>query len=324
MAHDPAAGQARRSVPPGAGAGAGAASAAGAVRELFDPPVLELAEVVPDSGEHGSLVFRVRTAREHVIARTFRLPEATGPFWGTLRTLFGTNPLDVSEVVAAHRLLGPVSPIPVPGVLRVRTAGSRGWVVVELMPGSRLRTFAELSDGGLAEFGRSLAGIHARASGSLGTPSGSVRFAPGAFPGRLAAVLRGAAGKRAGGTGPGSGGDSGWEAVAAAAAALPPPEAGVPVMPDISPGQFLRRRGRITAMVDVDAYVLGPRELDLVFLEFFVDDRAAALIARGYRDVLPFPRLARVRAVYRRLGRLLRIREDLGPGEWPAWPEFFR
>ena len=70
----------------------------------------------------------------------------------------------------------------------------------------------------------------------------------------------------------------------AAAAELMPPTEGALVLADIFPPQFLHEDGRIVAMIDIDAYVVGPRELDFVCLEYFVDERAAQLIAGGYRE----------------------------------------
>lgn len=104
---------------------------------------------------------------------------------------------------------------------------------------------------------------------------------------------------------------------------LPPPASGALVLADIAPWQFLLRDGKAAALIDVDAYVVGPRELELVFLEYFVDDRAARLIATGYRELGVLPPLAAVRPIYRLLGYLLTILPDIDLDTWMAWPTRF-
>lgn len=82
------------------------------LQELFDAPILEQVELDPGFADHGSSVFRVRIADEHVVARLFRAAQASGPFWGSLRGLFATDPLAASEAVAGYGLLWQISPIP--------------------------------------------------------------------------------------------------------------------------------------------------------------------------------------------------------------------
>jgi aminoglycoside phosphotransferase (APT) family kinase protein len=110
----------------------------------------------------------------------------------------------------------------------------------------------------------------------------------------------------------------------AAAAGLPAPTEGALVLADIFPPQFLHEDGRIVALIDVDAYVVGPRELDFVCLEYFVDERAAQLIARGYREAGPLPALEPVRPVYRFFFWVLTMNPlALGYDRWMSWPAAF-
>ena len=262
------------------------------LQELFEDPIVELAELDPGFADHGSSVFCVRTAREHVIARSFRAAGAGGSFWSTLRALFGIDPRVASEAGATYALLSETSPIPVPGLRRAAMAAGREWLVVELMSGAPLTSFAELSDDGLRGLGRGLATIHRRRFDTLGSPSGSLRYPPADFPRRLAELFR-----KAADADPANAAMA--DEMSAAAAALPPPEAGALVLPDIFPPQFLARDGRVSAIVDLDAYVVGPRELDLVGLECFLDDRGAAHVARGYREIAELPALEHVRRAYR-------------------------
>ncbi len=290
------------------------------LRSLFDAPVLEQVELVAGFDDHGSSVFRVRTAHEHVVARAFRAPAVDGPFWGCLNALFGIDPRSAAEAAAIYGLLATVSPFAVPGLIRVGEVSGRTWLIVELMGGTPLASFDELSDDGLRHFGRGLASIHARRFTTFGNPSGSVRYAPGEFPARLAAALRAAAVSHPDGPVPVRLLDD----ACAVIARLPPPDAGSLVLPDIFPPQFLQRDGQVVAIVDVDAYVIGPRELDLVVLEYFVDARSAALIARGYREIAPLPRLRDVRVAYRLFLWVLTMNPlALDEQRWMAWPEAF-
>lgn len=292
-----------------------------ALQELFDQPILELVDLDPGVDEnHGSLVFRVCTVTEEVVARSFRLNQLTGPFWGNLHKLFGINPLCAAEITPIHTLLQAISPIAVPQVLKVGHAADREWLVVELMQGYPIADFGQLSDRGLVDFGRSLGHIHSRSFDWVGNPSGSVHLAPSTFPERLVTLFRTSLDCY-----PDDPGLSEWmDPMCAAAVQLPPPEANVLIMPDIAPYQFLQHNGQLVALIDIDAYAIGPRELDFICLEYWLDQRSANLFAQGYREILPLPQLERVRPVYRYLCRLLTIRSDLDYLQrWMSWPERF-
>jgi hypothetical protein len=286
------------------------------LRSLFDSEILEQERLVVGFEEPGSDVIRVRTEREHVVARAFRLDVVSGPFWGGLQTLFAIDPLSTCEVAEIHAALrGTASPLAVPAFLRSGRIEGREWVVVELMGGRALMDFGALSDDGLVELGRCLAAIHSPRFDALGTVSGSTRVALGDFYPRLAAMFHEArADRRLGAI---------CDRMATSARRLAPPAAGALVLPDIAPWQFLERDGRAVALVDLDAYVVGPRELDLVFLEYFVDDRCGRLIEQGYRELLALPALDAVRPVYRLLGYLLTILPGIELDVWMAWPQRF-
>jgi hypothetical protein len=95
------------------------------------------------------------------------------------------------------------------------------------------------------------------------------------------------------------------------------------VMLDVDATQFLGDGGHITALVDTDAYVVAPRELDFVGYEYELDAPGAAAFARGYRAILPLPDLTSARPVYRYLFRLLGVQGTVPLEEWLAWPAWF-
>ena len=61
----------------------------------------------------------------------------------------------------------------------------------------------------------------------------------------------------------------------------------VPIMTDFSANQFLFDGDKVTACVDLDACVLGPRSWELAMIEETVPDMAA--FRQGYEEYLPYP-----------------------------------
>ena len=171
-----------------------------------------------------------------------------------------------------------------------------------------------------AVFGTALAQIHSLRFTECGNPSGSFRYPLAEFPTRLVETMRQLvekeyrAERRIRGA---------LEPMCHAAAHLPPPEAGALVLVDIGSGQFITDGQRLTAVVDTEAYVVGPRELDFIGLEYCLDPRSAAPFLAGYRSVLPLPTLSLVRPVYRYLYRLLGVRGQVDLDQSLDWPCLF-
>lgn len=89
-----------------------------------------------------------------------------------------------------------------------------------------------------------------------------------------------------------------------------------PIMLDNRWDQYLFEDNRIKALVDIDAFVAGPRELELVLLEYQLDSRQAALFANVYSESLPMPDLSMVRLSYR---LLLFLMNALGESDLDIW-----
>ncbi|GAA2760702.1 phosphotransferase [Actinopolymorpha rutila] len=70
-----------------------------------------------------------------------------------------------------------------------------------------------------------------------------------------------------------------------------------PIMPDISGNQFVYRDGTPAGVVDLDSYVVGPRELELAVVETCLTRPED--FRRGYESVLPLPRFEEFRAYCR-------------------------
>ncbi len=90
----------------------------------------------------------------------------------------------------------------------------------------------------------------------------------------------------------------------------------VPIMPDLRWDQFLHQQGQLSTLVDLDAFVYGPRELELVLLEYLLDQQQAALFMKCYRQTHEKPDLSQLRLPYRLLLFLMNV---LGEQDLDKW-----
>jgi hypothetical protein len=295
------------------------------LQPLFDARIREQTYLDPGYSGHASDVWLVRTATEEAVVRASRVgggqPGGTMyEFWWGCHHLFGIDPRRVFDQEPLNACLNRVSPIPAPRVLRKGHLEGRPVVVVERMPGAALQSFRGQPAALLEEFGAALARVHAFRFAECGSPTGGFRYPPAEFPGRLVETMRQMVAREYQGE-PRIRAE--LEGICRAAAALPPPDAGALALIDIGPEQFLTDGRRVTAVVDTEAYVIGPRELDFIGLEYSLDAQSAAPFLAGYRSVLPPPDLSQVRRVYRYLYRLLGVKGQVDLDPWLGWPPLF-
>jgi aminoglycoside phosphotransferase (APT) family kinase protein len=292
------------------------------LQPLFRHPITQLDYLDPGYESHASDVWLVETAAERVVVRLSR-PAAgrdDDPFCCGCRHLFGIDPQAIFDLEIVNALLHRLSPIAVPLVLRKGRLDGRPYVVVEAMPGRRVDDLRDLPDAALYELGRALAAIHGPRFPYAGHPSGSLRYPIAAFHARLTETLRLLVEQFCGQHAELS---AALEGLCTTAEELPPPPHGSLIMVDLDPTQFLGDGRRLTALVDTEAYAIGPRELDFIALEYVVDQRSAQSVMAGYSPLLPLPDLRQVRPVYRYLYRLLEVQGDIELGEWLQWPAYF-
>lgn len=291
------------------------------LQPIFSDPILEQTYLDPGYPDHASDVWLVKTASEEVVVRVSRLgSQPADAFWLGVHELFGVDAGNVLDLEAVNDLVCRISPIPAPRVRRKGVQDGRQYVVVEKMPGDVVRSFAGLPDGALERFGRRLAATHEHRFDYCGSATGTLEYPLDEFHARVARTMRAVAERhyrddRAIA--------AALEPMCQAALLLPAPRAGALILVDIDPTQYLQDGRQITAVIDTEAYGIGPRELDFIALEYVLDRRCAAAIARGYRSLLPLPELSNVRPVYRFLYRLLGIQGDVPLEEWMAWEEVF-
>lgn len=94
-------------------------------------------------------------------------------------------------------------------------------------------------------------------------------------------------------------------------------------MLDQDPTQYFLRNGQFTHLIDLDFYVYGPPEQELVALEAQWPERLAGAFVDGYRAIRDFPTLKRVRHTYRVLNRLLCLQGRLPYTTWHDRPVLF-
>lgn len=90
----------------------------------------------------------------------------------------------------------------------------------------------------------------------------------------------------------------------------------VPIMLDLRWDQMLHQQGQLTAIVDMDAFVVGPRELELVLIEYQLNEHQADVFIHAYQANAVWPDLTKQRFCYR---LLLFLMNSLGETDVNKW-----
>ena len=90
----------------------------------------------------------------------------------------------------------------------------------------------------------------------------------------------------------------------------------VPMMPDLRWDQFLQKDGEISALVDLDAFIFAPRELDFVILEYLLSPNQISVFSEVYSKHHAIPDISQVRPAYRLLLFYMQI---LGETDLEGW-----
>ncbi|MDO8827126.1 phosphotransferase [Methylophaga sp.] len=97
----------------------------------------------------------------------------------------------------------------------------------------------------------------------------------------------------------------------------------VPIMPDLRWDQFLMQQGKLSALVDLDAIVYGPKTLEFVLLEYLLDSEQAEVFAAEYQSYQSIPDLTAVRLPYRLLLFLMNVLGETDLSSWLNHPQRF-
>jgi hypothetical protein len=90
----------------------------------------------------------------------------------------------------------------------------------------------------------------------------------------------------------------------------------VPIMLDLRWDQMLHQQGKLTAIVDMDAFVIGPSELELVLLEYQLNQHQADIFKQSYQAKIEWRDLSQQRYCYR---LLLFLMNSLGETDIEKW-----
>jgi aminoglycoside phosphotransferase (APT) family kinase protein len=280
---------------------------------LFKEPIIEIRELSPGYEDHASDVWLVKTDNQEVVVRSSRMSgEPNNDFWWGCKRLFGIDPRNVHELENVNNLLSECSTIPIPRVLRKGTS-SREYVVVEKLEGHVVKSFINQPASMLESLGEGLAHIHQHQRRYIGNPSGSFQIQLQHFHDELIRVMKELVSKF-------YRNDQKivhqLDEIIENLKGLPVPDSSTFVLVDMDSTQFLSNGKVITGLVDTEAYVIAPRELDFIALEYILDEKGAAAFKKGYEKVMKIPDLTNYRLPYRYLYRLLSVQGSVDLDHW--------
>jgi len=290
--------------------------------KIFEEPVRSTKRL---GGGNTNDVWHVKTNQGEYIVKIPRIsPHLKESFWYGLNSLFG---LDVYRDMKHHRdlteYISNYSSITVPRVIRVDSSENlypRPYIINEYIPGKP----ADLCNGPatkklLRKLGEYQGSLDQAGFDYWGSFPESPCREPQEWPSRLIDAMRKIVGYR-------------FPQYAEVQQALEEAEKKIDQMPvptiftlvmlDLRGGQLLTQNGELKALVDIESYVVGPRELVWVSLEYAIKPDDASAFVEGYEEHLPAPRIAEVREIYRLLCYLLAT--DAGSySDWKGQPAIF-
>ena len=290
------------------------------LQSLFPEQILHKTELNPGYDDHASFVWLVQTHSQEVVVRASRMiDEPSNDFWWGCKRIFGIDPRNVHALEMVNNVLYGLGSIPVP---RVKLKGylKQEVIVVEKLNGQVVRSFLNQPASLLESLGEGIAKIHAYKVDGIGNPSGTFRVPQKHFHQHLLRCIQDVVDKfylnqpeftRL------------LPTIIDILDSLPIPPFSSFVMVDMDATQFLSDGHVITGLVDTEAYVIAPREFDLIALEYILDERAANDFKRGYEKVLQFPDLGEYRLPYRFLYRLLAVQGHVDLETWINHPKYF-
>lgn len=233
--------------------------------------------------------------------------------------LFGLDPTDPFRFEPMANFINTIGIIPAPRLLKKAVLDGEKYIIVEKLRGSTMESFTDLSSKTMQRFGRFMATIHRSSFNIYGSPFeanlsltqfhpaivDTIRYLTERFYSHDLEIVEAA------------------PVICDEILRLPPPHDSSWVMVDLDPTQFLTDGSEITGLVDVEAYTIAPRALDLIALEYVLDEPSASAFKIGYTSVLPLPRLESVRRAYRFLYRLLDIQGLIPLEDWMSHPTYF-
>jgi hypothetical protein len=288
------------------------------LQQLFSEPIISQSSLNGVASD----VFLVKTKADEYVVRSSGVDENVDvPFVWACRNLFGKELSHTFDIEYINNYLSRLTnKIAVPNVLCKAIINDRQLIVVEKMQGSNL-SFLGKSSNMMEDFGRTIAEIHSNRVYECGSLNGMLRYSLSEFPQKLSNAFRVLATSYYSTNTVISGTVDHYCTLAST---MEVPKFASCIMLDMDPRQFLSNGERVSAIVDTEAYVLGPREMDLIAIESSLDGIGAYSFKKGYSEVLPFPEVSQLRELYRFFFCLLEIK---GPAydyhKWMSMPSLF-
>ncbi|MBT2701598.1 hypothetical protein J7E79_30585 [Bacillus sp. ISL-40] len=281
---------------------------------LFKESIKEIVELSPGYEDHASDVWLVKTDNQEVVVRSSRMKEEpNNEFWWGCKRLFGIDPRNVFNLEHLNNTLSDLTSIPIPRVINKGEKLSRQFVVVEKLKGELVQSFIGQPSSVLQSLGEGLAKIHQYQENYVGNPPGNFKISLEEFNQHLKVMIAQLISRFY----------SDQEQIKGKLFeindllnGLPVPEYSTFILIDMDPTQFLSNGKVITGLVDTEAYVIAPRELDFIGLEYVLDEKSALNFKIGYERVMKIPDLTRCRTPYRYLYRLLSVQGSVDIENW--------
>jgi aminoglycoside phosphotransferase (APT) family kinase protein len=284
-------------------------------KKLFpNESIIEIQELSPGYEDHASDVWLVKTTDREVIVRSSKMvDEPSNAFWWGCHNLFGIDPRRLTELNIIHQTLSKQTQIPIPTLFDVKKIDEKEFALLEKLQGATIHSFIDQHPSMIKSLGAGLAGIHSIKRDYIGSPSRTFHVSLNQFHSHVTETMSQLVSRFY---------DDKKDfkellhTTRTQLQHIPHPESSTFVLVDIDPTQFLSDGNTITGLVDTEAYVVAPRELDFIGLEYVLDEPSAAAFKEGYQTVLELPQLEHVRIPYRFLYRLLSVQGNVELETW--------
>jgi hypothetical protein len=239
-------------------------------------------------------------------------------FWRSMLVLFGKNlPDRLDQYDSVYRLVAEMTPLSIPELILAGSVSEDrkypGFLLAKALPGEMVDS-KDVDDQMIMTLAEHLGALHQVQQDVWGGMTGA-SFSAEQWPDRLQNTLLELSDQL----------DINGSLVSAAIeqALQCTPTRFVPIMPDLRWDQFLQEEGRITALVDLDAFVWGPAELDFVLLEYLLTEEQSNTFIHSYPQHLNIPNLDHVRKPYRLLLFLMNVLGEKNLAVWMSAPTKF-
>jgi len=291
------------------------------LKQIFPEPIEQITYLDPGYSGHASDVWLVKTTSREYVVRTSRWTEPPSrEFWWGCHDLFGIDPRRMQHFAANAAMLSSIADIPAPRVHAHPVIEGKEYLVVEKMNGEVCRSFVGQPDPLLHQFGVWLARVHMQRYDYFGNLANTQNEPKPLFHARLSQTIRQLVERD-------YANDrkivAQLDDIVLELSALPVPDHFCPIFIDLDPSQFLIQNGRLSAVVDVEAFAVGPREFDFIGLEYVLDETAAAPFLKGYSTILDPPDISMYRKAYRYFYRLLGVQGTVDLDRWFAQRPLF-